>query len=159
MTAIVICFAVGALFVGFEVFVPGGILGALGGVALFCGVAISFYHYGLNGGAAAFFGMLALVCAVLYAELKWLPETALGRRLSLRGSVTGAATAAPQQGLVGASGQALTVLAPTGYVLIDGQQHEAFSRSGFIAAGTDITVVAAESFRLIVTPAAPAAKT
>ncbi|KXU36631.1 hypothetical protein AXK11_03570 [Cephaloticoccus primus] len=150
MTAILLCFIVGGLLISFEVFVPGGILGLLGGLALLVAVGLSFYDHGVSGGALAFFAALAFVGAVLFVEFKLLPKTALGRSLFLKGSVTGTATAAPQDTLVGASGAALTVLAPSGYVLIDGRQHEAFSRSGFIAAGASIKVVAAESLRLIV---------
>jgi len=150
MTAILICFAIGALLVAFEVVVPGGILGTIGAVALFCAVGLSFYDYGVNGGALAFTAAFGLVAGVLFLEFKLLPKTAIGRRLFLEESVTGTATAEPQQSLVGARGEAVTMLAPSGYVLIDGRQHEAFSRSGFISSGSTIKVVAAESFRLIV---------
>ncbi|KXU37837.1 hypothetical protein AXK12_01390 [Cephaloticoccus capnophilus] len=150
MTAILICFAIGSLLIGFEVVVPGGILGTIGGVALLCAVGLSFHDYGVNGGALAFVAALVLVVAVLFIEFKILPKTALGRSLFLEGSVSGTATAEPQQSLVGARGEAITTLAPSGYVLIDGRQHEAFSRSGFISAGKPVKVVAAESFRLIV---------
>jgi len=150
MTAILICFAVGALLIAFEVVVPGGILGTIGAVALLCAVGLSFYDYGVNGGALAFAAALVLVAGVLFVEFKLLPKTALGRRFFLEESVTGTATAEPQQSLVGARGEAMTTLAPSGYVLIDGRQHEAFSRSGLISASSPIKVVAAESFRLIV---------
>jgi len=150
MTAILICFAVGALLVAFEVVVPGGILGTVGGGALLCAVGLSFYDYGINGGALAFAAALVLVAVVLFVEFKLLPKTAFGRRLFLKSSVTGTAAAEPLSELVGARGEAMTTLAPSGYVLIDGRQHEAFSRSGFISAGKPVKVVAAESFRLIV---------
>jgi len=150
MTAILICFAVGALLVAFEAVVPGGILGTIGAVALLCAVGLSFYDYGVNGGALAFAAALVLVAGVLLVEFKLLPKTVIGRSLFLKGSVTGTATAEPPRELVGACGEAMTTLAPSGYVLIDGRQHEAFSRSGFISAGQPVKVVAAESFRLIV---------
>jgi len=150
MTAILICFAVGALLIGFEVVVPGGILGTIGAVALLCAVGLSVYDYGVNGGALAFAAALVLVAAVLFVEFKLLPKTAFGRSFFLKDSVTGTAAAEPQQSLVGSRGEAMTTLAPSGYVFIDGRQHEAFSRSGFISAGQPVKVVAAESFRLIV---------
>jgi len=151
MTAIVILFTVGVLLIGFEVIVPGGVLGVLGGFALIAGVAMAFYDHGLSGGASAFFVALALVGVVLYLEFVILPKTAFGRRMFLRSAVTGTTKAATEE-LTGRTGKTVTALAPSGYVLIDGKQHEAFSRSGFLEEGTAVKVIGKDNFRLIVTP-------
>ncbi|MCC6415306.1 MAG: NfeD family protein [Opitutaceae bacterium] len=150
MNAIIILFTVGALLIGFEVVVPGGILGLLGGIALFGGVAMSFYDHGLNGGFIALLVALGLTGIVLWLEFRLLPRTALGRRMFLHAAVTGTTTAAVED-LAGRVGHAVTALGPSGYVLIEGKQYEAFSRAGFVEAGTAVKVISADNFRLIVT--------
>lgn len=150
MNAIVILFTVGVLLIGFEVVVPGGILGILGGLALFGGVATAFYDYGLSGGVIAFLVALGLLGIVLWLEFVLLPKTALGRRMFLQSAVTGTTKAATEN-LVGRSGKATTALGPSGYVQIEGKQYEAFSRSGFVDAGSAVKVIGSDNFRLIVT--------
>ncbi|MFZ9681591.1 MAG: NfeD family protein [Cephaloticoccus sp.] len=70
----------------------------------------------------------------------------------LQTAVTGTTTKAATENLIGRTGKAATALAPTGYVVIDGRQHEAFSRTGFVEAGAAVKVIGADTFRLIVTP-------
>ena len=50
MTSILLLFVVGLLLLGFEVIVPGGILGVIGGLAMLGGCAIAFDEYGVLGG-------------------------------------------------------------------------------------------------------------
>lgn len=150
MNGIVILFTVGVLLIGFEVIVPGGVLGVLGGIALFGGVAMSFYDYGMTGGLIAFALALGLAGVVIWLEFVLLPKTALGRRMFLKSAVTGTTKAATKN-LTGHTGKTVTALAPSGYVLIDGEQHEAFSRAGFLDAGVPVKVIGTDNFRLIVT--------
>ena len=53
--------------------------------------------------------------------------------------------------VVGKTCEAVTTLAPTGYVRLDGRRYEAFSQSGHVAKGTVLRVVAVDNFRLTVT--------
>lgn len=151
MNAIVLLFIIGIMLLGFEVFVPGGILGIIGGLAILGGCGVAFAHYGMDGGVMAVAVALVLLAIMLYLEFVLLPKTATGRRLFLRTSVHGTAKAARPAGLTGQTGKTLTALAPSGYVVIDGQQHEAFSRSGYLEAGLTVKVVGSDNFRLIVT--------
>ena len=152
MSSIILLFAVGLILLGFEVFVPGAILGIFGGLALLGGTGVAFLNYGTTGGLLALVVALVLVGALLYVEFRVLPRTTLGRRLFLRAAVTGEnhAVVAPAD-VVGQSGTAATTLAPTGYVLVAGQRYESYSQSGYIASGTTVRVVGRDSFRLIVT--------
>lgn len=153
MNLIVLLFIVGLVLLGFEVFVPGAILGLLGGLALAGGCVLAFVDYGLNGGAAAVAIAAVLAGALLYFEFRILPRTAFGRRLFLQSAVTGRSPDVATPDVVGQPGQALTVLAPTGYVLVAGRRYEAYSQSGYIAAGAALRVVGLDNFRLIVTQA------
>jgi membrane-bound ClpP family serine protease len=161
MTLIVIPFVAGLILLAFEVFVPGGVLGIMGIGALLGGVALTFLERGPAAGTMAFGLALVLVLALVAVELLILPRTTVGQRLFLKARITGTSAAqntdeAPS--LVGKAAVAATTLAPSGYVMIDGVRREAFSRAGFVEAGTPLKVVAVDNFRLIVTPDSPSTR-
>ncbi|MCF3651263.1 NfeD family protein [Synoicihabitans lomoniglobus] len=152
MTIIGVLFLIGIVFLGFEVFLPGGILGVFGGLALLGGCVMAFVGYGVGGGGLAILTAFLLVVAVLYFEFAILPKTAIGKRLFLHAAVDGTSSVARATDLVGQLGTTATALAPSGYIVIDGRRHEAFSRGGFLEAGAAVKVVATDNFRLIVIP-------
>ena len=131
---------------------PGGILGVMGGLALLGGVVMAFVDLGAGAGWIALAAALATVGLLLYVELGVLPKTRLGRRLFLDAAVSGTSQAAPAQPeVIGKAAEALTTLAPSGYVIVDGRRYEAFCQSGLVPKGTELRVVALDNFRLIVT--------
>lgn len=152
MNTIILLFLSGLVMLGLEVFVPGGILGVLGGLAMLGGCAMAFNDYGPSGGGIAVAVAVVLLGVMLYAEFVWLPRTRLGGKLFLRRSIESKSQppVAEAATIVGRAGEAVTTLAPSGYVLIDGRRYEAFSQSGFIARGTPVHVVSMDNFRLVV---------
>jgi membrane-bound ClpP family serine protease len=153
MTGILLLFGLGLLLLFFEVFVPGGVLGVLGGLFLLAGCVVAFVEFGLGGGAAATAIALALVGLTLYFELFILPRTRLGQRLFLNAAVTSRShePQGPAAELVGKDGETLTMLAPSGFIQVAGRRYEAFSQSGLLPKGTAVKVVGLDNFRLIVT--------
>jgi len=153
MNAIVLLFVVGALLLTAEIFLPGAIAGIIGGLALAAGSLLSFREFGFNGGLLASFGALALVGVMLYLELVVLPKTAFGKRMVVQSTVSATSQPPPAAAevVVGRDAIALTTLAPSGYVEIDGRRYEAFSRSGHVAKGAALRVVGVDNFRIIVT--------
>lgn len=152
MNTILALFLAGIVMLGLEVFVPGGVLGVLGGLAMLGGCAMAFYDYGPRGGTMAVAVGLVLLGVMLYAELVWLPRTRLGGKLFLRRTIESKSQppVAEAATIVGRAGEAVTTLAPSGYVVIDGRRYEAFSQSGFIVRGTPVQVVSMDNFRLVV---------
>ena len=152
MSSIILLFVLGLILLGLEVFVPGAILGIFGGLALLGGTVVAFIDHGPGGGLAALLVAVVLVGLLLYLEFRVLPRTAVGRRLFLQSAINGRSGAAPgTAGIIGRSGAALTTLAPSGYVLVDGRRYEAYSESGYIPAGAALRVVGRDNFRIIVT--------
>ncbi|MBL9205741.1 MAG: serine protease [Opitutaceae bacterium] len=152
MNAITILFALGILLLALEVFVPGMVLGVIGGLALLGGVVVAFQSYGARGGLGAFAAALALVGAVLVIEFVVLPRTSFGRRMFLKTDVAG--TSQPplaDASVVGKPAKALTALVPSGYVSIEGKRYDAFSQSGHVHPGETLRVVGLDNFRVIVT--------
>lgn len=153
MTTVLILFAIGIVLVAIEVIVPGGVLGALAGSSLLGGVIAAFVHFGPSGGAVAT-GLALLIGAItLYLEFVLLPKTRLARALSMSETVAGRSQPeiADRAAVVGREAVALTTLAPTGYVELDGRRYEASCQSGLAAAGARLRVVEVDTFRLIVT--------
>ncbi len=159
MTLIILLFVIGILLLLAEVLVPGGIIGSVGGILMFIGCVLAFRDYGVGGGLVAVVLALALGLAAFYFELRILPRTRLGRRAFLTTEMKGvsAALGSEAKNLVGQPAAALTMLSPSGYVLVAGRRYEAFCQSGQAPAGAALEVIGADSFRLIVsqTPTVP----
>lgn len=152
MTLIVLLFVVGILLLVAEVLVPGGVLGTVGGILLFGGCVLAFVDFGVGGGLLAVVAALLLGLLAFYLELRVLPRTRLGKRAFLTAEMTGvsAALGPEARDLVGKPATALTLLSPSGYVLIEGRRYEAFCQSGQAPIGAALEVIGADNFRLIV---------
>ena len=87
------------------------------------------------------------------SPLRVLPRSRVGRRAFLTSAVDGVSAAYDPdavRSLAGKSATALTMLSPSGYVLVEGRRYEAFCQSGQAPVGSDLEVVGADNFRLIV---------
>jgi membrane-bound serine protease (ClpP class) len=151
MTTIVILFLAGVLLLSLEIFLPGGILGVLGALVMLGAVALAFRDFGAVGGMIALAVGLVLGTATVIGEFVILPKTKWGQRMYLSAAVTGVAGAQPGGAeLIGRPCEAVTVLAPSGMVLLDGRKHEAFCRDGYAERGATLIVRGSDNFRLIV---------
>ena len=153
MNAIVLLFLVGAMLLAAEIFLPGAVAGIIGAVALLAGSVLSFREFGFGGGMAASAAALGLLALMLYLELVWLPKTKFGQRLVVRAAsdATSQPMPATAEAVVGKSAEALTTLAPSGYVAVAGRRYEAFCRTGHAVKGARLRVTGVDNFRLIVT--------
>lgn len=152
MNAILVLFVVGFVLLAFEVFVPGAILGIMGGLALLGGVILAFMEYGSTGGWTALAVGAGAGALMFFVEFWLLPRTPWGKRMFLHAAIDGTSQPPPADAaaVMGRSGEAITPLSPSGHVVIDGRRYEAFSRSGLVAKGAIVRVVGLDNFRLIV---------
>lgn len=157
MTPMILLFAIGIVFLAVEVLVPGAILGSIGALLMLGGCVLAFIDHGTTGGIIALLSCFTLAGLVFYFEFKILPKTKLGKRAFLTTEITAVASAFSDdaKALIGKPAEALTMLSPSGYIMVDGQRYEAFCRSGQAAAGTDLQIVDADNFRLIVSHTNP----
>jgi membrane-bound ClpP family serine protease len=152
MNAIIILFLLGIILLVFEVVMPGAVLGILGGLSMVGGCIVAFNLYGAGGGSVATLVALAILGLALYVEFVLLPRTRLGKMMFVHSVQT--ATSQPPvaaDSVVGKTAEALTTLAPTGFVLVEGKRYEAFCRSGHVEKGASLRVAGLDNFRLIVT--------
>ncbi len=151
MTAIILLFAIGLVLLFFEVFVPGAILGIIGGVFMLIGCGVAFSAYGSGGGALAVLMAAALLGLTFYLEIYVLPKTRFGRKMFLGAEIKGTSQApAASVDVIGQTGEALTALAPSGVVLVAGRRYEAASQSGMLPKGAAVKVTGIASFGLTV---------
>src|SRR6266404_6085416 len=141
----------GLVFTFFEVIVPGGLLGVLAGGAIIWACVLTFQNYGLMPTLAVFMGSLILVIILVVAEIKLMSRTKLGRRLFLDKSVDSQSThALGTDELIGKTGEAETTLAPSGKIIVEEKEYEAFSEDGLIKKGEAVKVVGRDNFRIVV---------
>lgn len=153
MSLIILLFLVGLVFIALEVFVPGAVLGIIGGVSITAGCVLAFLRYGVDGGVIAVIAGLVLAGLLFYVEFAILPKTRFGQRLFLQSAVTATSQPMPADAavVIGKTAEALTMLAPSGYVAIDGKRYEAFSQDGLVEKGTRLRVTSVDNFTLKVT--------
>lgn len=90
---------------------------------------------------------------MLYFEFVVLPKSRLAKQFSMTETVAGRSQpeVADRAAVVGAEAAAVTTLAPSGYVEVDGRRYEAYCQSGHVVAGTRLRIVDVDTFRLVVT--------
>lgn len=153
MTAIIIFFLAGILLLAIEVFVPGMVVGIIGGLSILAGVVTAFNLYGSGGGVIALLCGGLLLGLTLYIEFILLPKSKLARKLSMQTNVEGTSqpALADLAAVIDQQGETITPLSPSGYISLQGRQYEAFSQSGYLAKGVAVRVTGLDNFRLIVT--------
>jgi membrane-bound serine protease (ClpP class) len=151
-TTIIALVVAGFLLLFFEVFIPGGVIGALGGMLVMVAVVCAFVFQGPTWGATLLVlsGLLGLIGFWLWIKL--IPKTPLGRRLMLdHDAREWKSSDVAQQDLEGKEGVAQSTLRPAGTALIDGVRVDVITRGEMIAARTRIKVIAVEGNRVVVT--------
>jgi len=153
MTLIILLFSIGILLIAVEVIVPGAILGSIGALLMFGGCIMAFIDYGTAGGIVALLTAFAIAGSALFIEFHYLPKTKFGKRAFLTREITAvsAAVGSEARALIGKSATALTMLSPSGYILVDGLRYDAFCQSGQAPVGSALDIIGADNFRLIVT--------
>ena len=152
MSLIILLFSLGLVLLALEVFIPGGILGIMGGVILFIGCACSFFILGTMQGLIAIAIALSAGFVLFYIQFKILPNTRIGKRFFLNREISGSANTLEEntRDLIGKTATSVTVLSPSGYVQVDGNSYEAVSQSGQIPENTELLITSANSFQLTV---------
>ena len=144
--------ASGLLLIIAEVFIPGGIAGVVGGLALLAAMGVGLVQF------PAPWGFLSAIAIVVFGGiglLLWVqifPRTRTGRRIALRtDGATYKSAVPPSDRWLGAAGEAVTALRPGGVALFDGKRHDVLAAGGeWIAAGAAIRVSAIRDGHLIV---------
>ncbi|MBP7829805.1 MAG: hypothetical protein KA248_07795 [Kiritimatiellae bacterium] len=147
----VILLAAGLFLVGVEIFVPGGIIGALGALSLVAAMFIGFKAFDPPWGLVSAVGIILLAGVGTALWIRFFPRTAAGRHLTLSsdGREFKAAPAA-LKALVGQEGLTHTALRPGGIATIGDRRVDVIAEGNWIEAGRRIRVVQVEGPRVVV---------
>lgn len=139
------------VFAFFEVVVPGGVLGILAGIALIWASILAFQDYGPVQALGVFVGGLVLIILLVIIELKLISKTKVGKKMFLDQAVEDQSTQKiGTEDLIGKTGEAETTLAPSGKVVVEDKEYEAFSEDGLIQKGEKVKIVSRDNFRIVV---------
>ncbi len=132
----------GLLLLGAEIFVPGGVLGVLGAVALLGAMVVGFNVFGPQQGAFVAFLILVFLGISLVVWIQVLPRTRVGKSLTLSDAIIGDTQArTTQRGYFGKEGEAISPLGPSGLIRIDGKRLDAVAEGKWIDVGARVRVV------------------
>ena len=153
MTLVIVLFSLGVILLALEVIVPGAVLGSVGALLMVGGVIAAFLNLGSTGGMLATLVALILLVATFVLEFFWLPRSRFFNRIAVGATIDSVSQPplAKESDVIGRDAVALSTLAPTGFVNVDGRRYEASCRSGYAAVGETLKVVGLDAFRLIVT--------
>lgn len=150
---IIALIASGLLLVFCEVFVPGGVLGALGGIAIVIGLVAAFMADPTLG-LGLLLGTLVFGLFGFWLWMTYFPRSPLGRKMILGNDGRDwHGFDALNRDLVGMEGVAHTTLRPAGTAIIEGKRVDVVTRGDMIDAGARIKVIQVEGNRIIVTAA------
>ena len=149
---VITLFVLGIIFLILEIFVPGGIIGLFGVLALITGIVFSVDSFAQG---VFFVGLLLLTLTGIFLLSFRLPQTrflwdrfALKTRLTTKdGYVT------PRQNyecFLDKQGIALCQLHPAGTADINGERLDVVTEGAFVNSGSRIKVIAVEGTRIIV---------
>jgi len=146
----------GLVLISFEIVVPGGVLGIIGVLFVGGAVYVAFDEYGLYTAVVTFVVSLLLITITVLVEFRLLQKTPFGQKLFLSkssgsriryGSRTDDSEA---DNLIGQKGEAITTMAPSGRVVIEGKSYEGYSQSGLLNKGAQVEVIGRDAFRIVV---------
>jgi len=153
-------FALGALLLVLELFIPsGGLLGVMAALAGVAGV-IAFFQHSVTWGLTSLAALIVLTPVAIGMMIKIWPYTPVGRAMILGSPGTEGAEHARADAerreqeraslaaLVGKQGAALTDCRPVGEVEIEGQRHEALAQGSVVARGDLVRVIGVDGMSL-----------
>lgn len=141
----------GLVLILFEFYIPGAVLGILGGIAIVAGILLF---------ASQTSSLLAIVLFVLgtAAAVGLLIRFAIWRIVHAKPQYSiysnanqeGYQASSYDKSAIGKTGVVIADLKPGGYILVEGYQHPAISISGYIAKGEHIVVIGGQEQSLMV---------
>lgn len=152
ITWAVLLYIAGILLVFAEFFVPGGICGVIGGMAIVVSCLLACYaypDYSLFIVIGQFLGVLIGVIA----GFKYLPRTRLGKTIILETSQQpedGYVAASGNEALVGREAETFTPMRPAGTILVDGKKYDAVAAGTHIEKGVRVRIIEVRGSRIVV---------
>lgn len=143
----------GLLLIYLEFFLPGGIMGVSGSVLLILGII--FYAMGSSSPIQIIiFASVAILGAllVIIIALRFIKTTSGSSGIYHNKDQEGFHSPSYPSEAIGKEGITRSDLKPAGHILIEGQSHQAISKTGYLKKGKKIVVIEGKGAYLIVKP-------
>lgn len=148
MTVVITLLLLGAVLIFLEVFLPGMIAGIAGCVCIIAAVVVGYNEFGFHTGNILLACVMVASVAGIFLWLKYFPDSRLAGRFVAHGTVGEIGTEKPE--LLGATGEALSNLRPSGMAIINGKRVDVVTEGPLIERGAPVKVVAIEGLRVVV---------
>lgn len=150
MITAIIFLLIGLLLVFLEFFLPGAILGTIGGIL----IVTSVFLFAADATPAVtllyFFLVLLLLFLLIRYTLRKIPNSKSAFNIYSNRDQEGYRASKFDPQAIGKVGVVVADLKPGGYILIEGKKHQAISQSGYVAQGEEVTVIGGQEESLIV---------
>lgn len=146
----IILLLLGLLLILFEFYLPGAIMGVLGAVSIVFSIILFAQSYALP--LTLLFILVTIVSIVLLIKFAmWrIVHAKPDRSIYLSKDQEGYQASTFDATTIGKTGIVLSDLKPGGYIIIDGNQHQAISITGYISKGEKVVVLSGQEESLIV---------
>ena len=135
-----------------EVFLPGGVLGVVGGLLIGVSFVGAYYVWHFTAPFILFvLGFVIAGVAAYIVAIKVMPKTAVGKLIFLRDTQKGYdVSVSGDQEMIGKEGIAISFLRPTGVAEIDGKRVNVVTEGEFIEKNARIRVCELKDNHLVV---------
>lgn len=141
----------GLLLIFLEFFLPGAILGVLGGLVLLASIVNFSWHSTAIWQIAAYLVFIAMALFYLIKYALWRIRTKGAKRgLYLSSDQEGYVASHYDASLIGKKAVAATDLKPGGYITVEGQRLQALAESGYIVKGSHLLIIRGQEESLVV---------
>ncbi len=147
-----ILLVLGYLLIFLEFYLPGAVLGILGGILLFISLLLFIVEGGTFLGSALYLVLVLAGLIILVKFTMWRIRSAKpGSSIYSNDAQTGYVASSFDATAIGKKGIVDTDLKPGGHIIVDGRRHQAISLSGYITKGSEVHVVDGQEESLLVT--------
>jgi membrane-bound serine protease (ClpP class) len=142
---------IGLLLILFEFYLPGAIMGILGSLLLIASVVLfALQTSSLLALSLFVIGVVITIILVIRFALWRIVHAKPDYSIYLHKDQEGYQASSFDKTLIGKTGVVLSDLKPGGYILVEGQQYQAISVSGYITKGNLVSIIGGQEESFIV---------
>jgi len=146
----VIFVVTGMILIGAEIYVPGAILGTMGGIALVAAAITGFMAFGPVGGGYAFAGIIIASILMVIIWMKYFPGSRIGKKIIVDQDLSTSKAAEDYHALIGKEGETTSELRPAGFAAINGKRIDVVTQGEMISKGQKVKVLKIDGSRVVV---------
>lgn len=140
----------GMLLVAAEIFLPGAILGVIGGMALVAAAILGFAAFGPAGGSYALAGIVVFTILMMIIWMRYFPGSRIGKKIIVALDLSTSKSADNYSTFLGKEGESASELRPAGFAILNGKRIDVVTQGEMISKGEKIKVVKIDGGRVIV---------